>query len=79
MFPWESPDSWAEYEGVDKWCHGRRKKAQQKNSCEKVKKLLHFENDKFDFIFSVDIAGQANAANSGICCRSEDVALVARH
>lgn len=43
------------------------------------KKILHFENDKFDFIFSVDFAGQANAANSGICCRTDDVALVARN
>lgn len=79
MFPWESPDSWAEYEGVDKWCHRRRKKVQHKNFYEKAKKNLHFENYKFDFIFSVDFAGQTNAANSGICCRTEDVALVARH
>lgn len=42
------------------------------------KKILHFGNGKFDFIFSVDFAGQANAANSSICCRTEDVALVAR-
>lgn len=42
------------------------------------KKILHFGNGKFDFIFSVDFAGQANAANSSICCRTEDVALMAR-
>lgn len=54
----------------------KEEKVQQKNLREKAKQFCIL---KFDFIFSVDIVGQSNNANSGIYCRAEDVALAVRN